>query len=164
MKEKILLCGCHKIKINGNVYSRLDKGRKLIKKWRLLKNVLSKSTRYYQVSLHYKTENIHRLLAINFIQNSNNYPWVRHLNDIRTDNRIKNLAWGNKKMNGEDKVKNGHSIKGEKHPCSKLNEKKVKYILKNINNYSLNKLANKFNVSKKLILLIKQRKKWKHIK
>ncbi len=49
---------------------------------------------------------IHRLLAENFIPNPKNFPLVRHLNDLKTDNRIENLAWGSKSDNEKDKYKN----------------------------------------------------------
>ena len=51
---------------------------------------------------------IHVLIAKMFIPNLNNYPLVRHLNDIKTDNRIENLAWGTSSDNMEDCIRNGH--------------------------------------------------------
>ena len=49
---------------------------------------------------------IHRLLAEAYLPNPNNYPLVRHLNDIKTDNRLENLAWGNHRDNMLDYFKN----------------------------------------------------------
>ena len=57
---------------------------------------------------------IHRLMAEAFIQNPNNLPIVRHLNDIPSDNSINNLAWGTQKDNSRDSYENGNA----KHPSS----------------------------------------------
>lgn len=61
---------------------------------------------------------VYKLLAKTFIPNPNKYPVVRHLNDIRTDDRIENLRWGTYSENTLDALKNGGlvPIKGEKHP------------------------------------------------
>jgi len=61
-----------------------------------------------------KTFKLHRLIAKHHIDNPNNYPIVRHLNDIKTDNRIENLAWGTISNNNLDCVKNGNSPKAKK--------------------------------------------------
>jgi hypothetical protein len=50
---------------------------------------------------------LHRLLAMTFIPNPNNLPYVRHLNDNRLDNRLVNLAWGTQKDNIKDALSNG---------------------------------------------------------
>lgn len=62
-----------------------------------------------------KKHQVHRLLAQTFIPNPTNLPLVRHLNDIKTDNRIENLAWGTKSDNKLDEKRNGKMILGEKH-------------------------------------------------
>lgn len=53
---------------------------------------------------------LHRVLAQTFIPNPFNLPIVRHLNDIKTDNRLINLAWGTNMDNREDSRKNGTSV------------------------------------------------------
>lgn len=81
-------------------------------------NVNSKG--YYRVPLckngTKKWMQLHRLLAIHFIPNPNNYPIVRHLNDNKLDFKLENLAWGTNKDNTQDAIKNGKGSQGEKNP------------------------------------------------
>ena len=49
----------------------------------------------------------HRLLALAFKPNPNNYPIVRHLNDNPDDNDLDNLEWGTHLQNHMDAVDNG---------------------------------------------------------
>lgn len=65
---------------------------------------LSKTTkRGYEGTVH----RVHRLVAEAFIPNPDNLPLVRHLNDVKTDNRVSNLAWGKVIDNVQDKIRNG---------------------------------------------------------
>lgn len=45
---------------------------------------------------------LHRIMAELFIPNPDNKPFVRHLNDIKDDNRLENLAWGDNPTNVQE--------------------------------------------------------------
>lgn len=68
---------------NGYTYMSLSMGRPLI----------------------FKT--VHRMVAEAFLPNPEGFRLVRHLNDVRSDNRLVNLAWGTDSDNRLDAVRNG---------------------------------------------------------
>lgn len=56
-----------------------------------------KKDNYYRVTFWnkegHKTFSVHRLVAIYFIPNSNNLPWVNHIDGNTYNNDISNLEW-----------------------------------------------------------------------
>lgn len=100
-----------------------------------------------------------------FINNSYIPEVVMHKCDNPKCINPLHLEAGNNKKNAEDMVKKNRQCYGEKNKGgNKLNEIQVKQIKSLIPTMSLQKIANQFNVSKKMILLIKQGKRWKYVK
>lgn len=171
--EKLLPCGCHKVSDQGEVFSSMHQYSKkgvmgLITEtngaWKKLAGTIGASG-YRQVLIHGRTIRVNRLVAQNFIPNPFAYPESQHKNGVRADNRSSNLKWGIPLHNAADRENHGNSIHGSKSPNAKLNESKVGRILKlRSRGKTLQALADKFQVSKKLVLLITQRKIWKHVK
>lgn len=49
---------------------------------------------------------VHRLVAQAFLDNPEGHPVVRHLDDVRDNNLVSNLAWGTYRDNTMDSVRN----------------------------------------------------------
>ncbi len=54
---------------------------------------------------------VHKLVAMAYIPNPNNYPIVMHLDSRRTHNVVSNLMWGTPKMNMAQMAKDGRSTR-----------------------------------------------------
>lgn len=87
------------------------KGRVFNNKYGRFKNASLSNRGYPYVGLYLNGErinfSIHRLVASVFVPNPDSLPSVRHLNDIKTDNQVENLAWGSQSENNEDGIRNG---------------------------------------------------------
>ena len=108
-----------------------------------------------------KTETIHRILYKAFVGLLADGEVVRHLNDVKTDNRLENLASGSHFDNRRDAIRNGRQPKGEAIHFSKLTEeqaKRVKYQGENSR-----ALALKLGVSEWTIYDIRSGRSWAHV-
>ena len=52
-----------------------------------------------------KNFGVHRLVAMHYLDNPNNYNEVDHINRNKADNRLENLRWANRSMNMKNRRK-----------------------------------------------------------
>ena len=87
----------------GNVVSLpKQQGSRFVNQYKILGTKINRLG-YKEVALSKngktKTLLLHRLIAIHFVDNPENYPCVNHKNGIKTDNRIENLEWCTRSYN-----------------------------------------------------------------
>jgi len=137
---------------------------------RLLKTNISSSGYYrivFKLNDKYKTYFLHRLLAIAFIPNPENKPFINHKDGNKLNNSLENLEWCTMSENRQHAYNTGlqNPTSGEIHGMCKLTENQVIDIRKRINNGEMNNEISKiYNVSHTLISKIKNRNRWKHLK
>ena len=113
--------------IEGYEYEVSDQGEvRNMKTGRILKPILM-NTGYYKVTLPKKQILVHRLVAMTFLENPNQYPEVDHKNNIKSDNRLENLQWVSSSQNSQNTTIQKNSKTGIKGVC-KQGKKWVSYI------------------------------------
>lgn len=70
-----------------------------------------------------KTRLVHCLVLETFVGPRPHNHQCRHLNGVRDDNRLENLAWGTQAENCADKKKHGTASEGSRHPDATIDEK-----------------------------------------
>lgn len=120
----------------------------------------------YKKGIKRKRFLIHRLVAIAFIPNPNNYPIVNHLDSNPNNNNVLNLQWTTQSGNcihARDTGRLSPPI-GEKNGMSILNEEKaIRVIMLWNKGLTQLEIADIMNVSRSCICGITQKRKWKHL-
>ena len=144
------------------------------------KNVYDKSKGYIVINISlldnynnkvHKNLLVHRLVALAFIKNNNNFNIINHIDGNKCNNYYKNLEWCTTKLNMIHASKTGlcHPIYGENHYLSKLSKDLVVEIYKLYQNgYSTNEIhklitLKNINISKSTLKQIKHKRSWKHV-
>ena len=109
--------------------------------------------------------NVHRLVAIAFIENPHNYPEVNHKDEDKTNNAVNNLEWCTHKYNNNYMNKKG-SARGVKNPMNKITQETVDFIKKNHKHCGGSirgkDLAKMFGISQTHISFIVHGRRWNY--
>jgi len=105
---------------------------------------------------------IHRLVALSFIDNTENKPQINHKDGNKSNNLVENLEWCTAKENSIHAIKLGLSgqAPGEMHHMSKLKLNDVLEIRENKDNLSQRKMAVIYGISQTQISRILNNKRW----
>lgn len=126
---------------------------------------------YHQITLSKKGAKkrfkVHRLVALVFVDNPDNKPFVNHIDADRTNNHFQNLEWCTSKENAQHCANLGRVSnnlphqRGEQINTAKLKEEDVVQIKRS--GKSNAELGRIFGVSKAAIRFIKIGKNWSHV-
>ncbi|MEC1289529.1 MULTISPECIES: HNH endonuclease [Bacillus mojavensis subgroup] len=108
---------------------------------------------------------VHRLVALNFIPNPKNLPFVNHIDGNKANPKLSNLEWVTPKGNAQHALKHGLLLIGEKSPKAKITELQALSILNDFKSgKSIKELSEIYTyASKTIITKICLRQKWKHL-
>jgi hypothetical protein len=107
---------------------------------------------------------VHRLVLETFVGPCPIGQEARHLNAIKTDNRLENLVWGTRSDNEKDKIPLRLDNRGSRNGMSKLNEESVRCIRSDHAKWGFSHaaLGRMYNVSRTTISVILEGKAWQH--
>ena len=94
---------------------------------------------------------VHRLVAIAFLPNPNNYTDVHHINRYTSDNRVENLKWLNRAEHEQEH--------------SELNADDIVEIFRlyNVEGWTQQRIADKYAKDQTLISYILRRRSWSNV-
>jgi hypothetical protein len=108
-----------------------------------------------------KTNHVAKLVTSTFIGIRPEGQEVRHLDSVKTNNRLDNLIYGTHTENQQDMAKAGHSPRGTKCTFCKLAERDVKLIRKyRKEGGKLKQIADHFDIKKCTVWSICKGKNW----
>ena len=98
------------VPINGyEKYYTINEEGEVYSKYRKRLLIPSKTNGYLSIELNVnglrKRISIHRLIAIHFIPNPNNYPIIDHIDRNKLNNSIKNLRWTTYSINNRNFIR-----------------------------------------------------------
>jgi hypothetical protein len=105
---------------------------------------------------------VHRLVLLTFIGPPADGQETRHLDGVRNNNVLSNLAWGSKAENTNDKHVHGVMAKGERSGHNILTEENVREIRSS--KETGRSLAKRFGVHFATISSVRNNINWKHVK
>lgn len=117
-----------------------------------------------QLNQKRKIYKVHRLVAATFLGGDLPGMEVRHLDGIRTNNQVSNLAWGTAKENAADRDGHNRTARGERHGHSLLTEAQVIEMRElRRSGATMYELANRYQIGPRTVAGICSGKSWKHV-
>lgn len=141
---------------------------------RMLKSFVGKKCPYKAVNIQlgkrgkYKTKTIHRLIAMGFIPNPNNYPVINHIDGNKNNNSIDNLEWCSFSDNTNHAIKTGLQkitiLTPEQSSLTKHTKLEAENVCKLLSKgYSPKALKRLFDIDYDFANKIYRRKTWKEL-
>lgn len=173
--KKVNEFGDYQVSNMGNIKSpdfvlQVPTGQKYIRKGKILKPYKSKKG-YLNCDLRIngkrKNVQVHRFVALAFIDNPENKPQVNHKDGNKTNNCVENLEWCTNSENQIHAFKNNLQKGDFSHPNSKLTLEQVLYIKNHCiigsKEYGMQAMAKKFNICHNSVKQIIMGKSYKYI-
>ena len=118
---------------------------------------------YMTVRIGGKTLRVHRIVAITFLQKSDELKDVNHIDGNKENNHLLNLEWTNDKMNIAHAFKMGlMSNKGIKNPRNIIDENHIPIIREALRLFPVKQIASYYKVHKNTIYKIKYNQNWSY--
>ena len=150
---------------DGSVWSMKSLNGQGMGHWHELRGFISRGYRRVLLRRDGQIEKrfVHRLVLAVFCGGGEGLD-VRHLNGIRTDNRLKNLAWGTPAENAIDRDQHGTTPRGESHGMAKLSAPQVMNIRERLRcGESKASIAREFGIGTTTVKHIASGKNWRCI-
>lgn len=137
------------------------------RKWYTKSDKLGYECGQYRTSRKRISFKVHRLVAKEFLNNSNNYSEVNHIDGNKMNNAATNLEWCTRSYNLQHSFKTGlRTNSGENNPRSKLTEdlvRKVCIFFEESDKNTPSLAVVKFGISMQQATKIRSKKAWVHI-
>lgn len=85
---------------------------------------------YLQVNVGQKSKNVHRIVALHFIENPNNFRTIDHIDSDKSNNRVDNLEWVTHRENSQ-RYWRKNKLNWTKKPDRQRNYSKIRKTIKN---------------------------------
>jgi hypothetical protein len=106
---------------------------------------------------------VHRLVAMTYLPNPNNYPEVNHKDGNTHNNEVGNLEWCSTEYNRNHATHTLKRFKGTSNPRCKLSEQDVLEVRVWAKYYTLERISKAYGVTIQMIWQIKTRRSWTHL-
>lgn len=128
---------------------------------RVLKPYVAERSEYQHVLIGGRKLRVHHAVLLAFVGPRPEGAVARHLNDVASDNRVENLAWGTIVENAGDRHRRGGYVKGETDPDARLTNEQVRAIRSDSRSSRI--VGHAYGVSHTTVQKIRRGEMWSHV-